>query len=65
MVEVCLLFSQYALPIFTNFNKFLQREEPLIYVLKEQMHPFLTKLSSRFVTPEHKVKHFEEGGRNV
>ena len=59
IVEVYLLFYQYALPIFTNFNKFLQREDPLIYVLEEQMHLFLTKLSSKFVKPEHKVKHFE------
>ena len=33
LTEVYLLFYQAVLPCFTNFNKLLQREEPLIYKL--------------------------------
>ena len=60
LVEVYLLFYQYALPIFTNFNKFLQREEPLIHILKGQIQIFLSKLCSKFIKPAYKIKHFEE-----
>ena len=35
MLEIYLLFYQGVLPVFTTFNKYLQREEPLIYQLPE------------------------------
>ena len=31
MQEIYLLFYQGVLPVFTTFNKYLQREEPLIH----------------------------------
>ena len=33
MFEICLLFYQAVLPIFTTFNHFLQCETPQIYLL--------------------------------
>ena len=53
MLEVYLLFYQSVLPIFTNFNKYLQREEPLIYKLSDAQNRFMNKLVSKFV--KHKV----------
>lgn len=32
------------------FNKFLQREEPLIHVIFEQMRSFMKKLLGKFVS---------------
>ena len=46
MTEIYLLFYQAVLQTFVNFNKFLQREDPLIPVISE---PFLTKLASKFL----------------
>ena len=50
MTEVYLLFFQAALQLFISFNKFLQREDPLIPVVSEQMGSFLKKLFGKFVT---------------
>ena len=33
MTQMCLLFFQAVIPCFTNFNKLLQLEEPLVYTL--------------------------------
>ena len=52
MTEVYLLFLQSATPFFTNFNQFLQKEEPLVYLLHEEMQKFMKKLASQFVKPE-------------
>ena len=49
MTEIILLFYEAVLPTFVNFNKFLQREEPLVHVLHCQIQSFLTKLASKFV----------------
>ena len=49
MTEVYLLFFQSALQSFIHFNLFLQREDPLIPILYEQIHSFLTKLASKFM----------------
>ena len=51
MTEVYLLFFHAVLPCFNNFNKLLQREEPLIYKLHEAQQRFLHKLASKFVQP--------------
>ncbi len=48
MTEVY-LFYQPALQTFVHFNKFLQREDPLIPIICAQMEPFLTKLASKFL----------------
>ena len=37
MTEVYLLCYQQIFPIFTNLNKFLQREEPVIYLVADQV----------------------------
>ena len=47
--EVYLLFYQSALQSFVHFNKLLQREDPLIPIICEQMESFLTKLASKFL----------------
>ena len=43
------MFFKAVLPAFTNFNKILQTEEPLIHCLHDQMQSFLHKLASKFV----------------
>jgi hypothetical protein len=50
MTEVYLLFYQSALQTFIHFNLFLQREDPVIPVIDDQMSTFLRKLASKFVT---------------
>ena len=49
MTEICLLFYEAVLQTFIKFNLFLQREDPLIPVISEQMSTFLRKLASKFV----------------
>ena len=58
MTEVYLLFYQAILPVFTTFNKLLQREEPLIYRLHEAQQRFMHKLASKFIKPAviHELK---------
>ena len=51
MTEVYLLFYQSALQTFVHFNMFLQREDPLLPVLRQQMDSFLGKLASKFLPP--------------
>ena len=50
MTEVYLLFYLSALQLFVNFNKFLQREDPIIPVISVQMTTFVKKLFGKFVT---------------
>lgn len=38
------LFYQSVFPLFTRFNKLLQREDPVIYLLHSQMTTFLNAL---------------------
>ena len=52
MTEFNLLFFQASLPTFTNFNKFLQTEEPLIHCLHAEMQTFMNKLASKFIKPD-------------
>ena len=49
MAEIYLLFYQSALQLFINCNKFLQREDPLIPIMLEQMEGFLKKLFGKFI----------------
>ena len=49
LTELHLLFYQSALQVFIHFNLFLQREDPLIPIIYEQMNSFLTKLASKFL----------------
>lgn len=52
MTQIFLMFFQSILPTFTNFNKFLQTEEPLIQCLYDEVQQFMNKLASKFVKPE-------------
>ena len=49
MTELYLLFFQSNIVPFTNFNKFLQREEPLIYSIYDHMQTFMNKLAGKFM----------------
>ena len=49
MTEVYLLFYQSALQVFVHFNMFLQREDPLLPIVCQQMDSFLCKLASKFL----------------
>lgn len=51
MADVYLLFYQATFPCFTNFNKFLQREDPLVYHLHDAQQRFMHKLASKFIKP--------------
>uniref|UniRef100_H3BH34 HAT C-terminal dimerisation domain-containing protein n=1 Tax=Latimeria chalumnae TaxID=7897 RepID=H3BH34_LATCH len=52
ITEVYLMFFQHVFPLFTNLNKLLQREEPLIYLVFQEMQKFLKKILGKFVTAE-------------
>ena len=49
MTEVYLMFYETSLQIFVHFNKFLQREDPIIFVVLDQMRSFFKKLLGKFV----------------
>ena len=49
MTEVFLFFYQYALQSFVNFNKYLQREEPLISRLPDQIQQFLKRIACKVI----------------
>ena len=42
------MFYSNVLPTVTNFNQFLQRDDPSIHLLKDQCERFLQKLLGRF-----------------
>lgn len=44
------MFYQSVLQLFVNFNKLLQHEDPIIYMLADEMDTFLKKLFAKFVT---------------
>ncbi len=50
MTEVYLMFYEAALQSFMIFNKFFQREDPIISVVLSQMNSFIKKLLGRFIT---------------
>ena len=52
LTELYLLFYQAVLPVFTTFNKMLQSEEPLIYLLYKCQQRFMNNLASKFVKPD-------------
>ena len=43
------MFYEASLQIFVHFNKFLQREDPIIFVVLDQMRSFFKKLLGKFV----------------
>ena len=50
MTEVCLKFHQSVIPTFTRFNLTLQREEPSICRLEEEITNFLKRPCSKFLS---------------
>ena len=52
VLEIYLLFYQGVLPVLTSFNKYLQREESIIYQLPESQERFMNKLAARSIKPE-------------
>ena len=50
MTEIYFLVCEAVLQTFVNFNNFLQREDPLIPVISEQIGSLLTKLASKFIS---------------
>ena len=64
MTEIFMFFYQSALQVFVSFNKFLQREDPLISLLSEQMDSFLLKLASKFL-PVTNIKAVKKVFRNL
>ena len=44
------MFYQASLQLFVNFNKFLQREDPIIPVISDQINRFLRSLFGRVVS---------------
>ena len=49
MTEIYLLFYEAVFQTYIHFNKFFQREDPLIPVISEQIES-LTKLASKFIS---------------
>ena len=45
------LFLKAVIPVFNSVNMLLQREEPCIHVLKDELMRVLTELYIRFLTP--------------
>ena len=60
--EIYLMFFHSAIATFSNFNLFLQREDPLIYLMHAQMEAFMTKLAVKFVQPEKVREHKQRFG---
>ena len=48
-LKVFLFFYQYALQSFVNFNKYLQREKPLLSRLHDQIQQFLKRIACKFL----------------
>ena len=62
MNEIYLMFFQSAIALLINFNRFLQREDPLIYLMHTQMETFLNELAVKFIRPEKVMEHKEKFG---
>lgn len=62
MAEVYMCFHQSVLLTFTNFNKFLWTEEPLIQCLYDQIQSFMNKLASKFIKPEVVIQQLKQEG---
>ena len=60
MTEVYLFFLQSLLPVFNQANRFLQREEPLVHILLQQLYSLLKKVVGKYVKPSVLVKSLQE-----
>ena len=45
------LFLSYTLPIFTEANTFLQKEDTVLHLMQNKLHDVITDLLVRFVKP--------------
>ena len=52
MTEIYSLFFKLVLPTFTNFDKYLQKEQSLIYLLFHVQQRFMRKLASKYILPK-------------
>lgn len=52
MTEIYLLFFKLVLPTFTDFDKYLQKEQSLIYLLFHVQQRFMRKLTSKYILPK-------------
>ena len=50
MTEVYLLFYEVVLPTFTCLNLLMQREDPSIFLVADEMRSFIRKILAKFVT---------------
>ena len=50
LTEVYHLFYQAVMPLFTSFNKFLQRETPCIHLIMDKIESFFSNLISKSLT---------------
>ena len=51
LLEPALMFQNAAIPIFTNFNLLLQRDEPCIHLLKPSIENFGRRIANRIIKP--------------
>ena len=49
LTEVYLLFYQAVMPLFTSFNKVLQRETPCIHLIMDKIESFFSNLISKLL----------------
>ena len=50
--EVALLFHHASIPLFNNFNKLLQSEEPIIHMLLDSTIQLARSLANRIIKPQ-------------
>ena len=51
LLEPALMFQNATIPIFTNFNLLLQRDEPCIHLLKPSIEDFGRCIANRIIKP--------------
>ena len=51
LLEPILMFHSASISLFTNFNKLLQRYEPIIHILLDAMNSLAKKLASLILLP--------------
>ena len=51
LTEIALLFHHASIPLFNNFNKLLQSEEPIIHMLHDSTIQLARSLANRIIKP--------------
>ena len=52
LTEVVLLFHHASIPLFNNFNKLLQSDEPIIHMLHGSIEKLARNLANRIIKPQ-------------